>query len=247
MIATAAPARLLLRFLAPFVWRSNAKVAAKLEGFASTEAGSALDMLKAAELTDDPRLRKLFFRHAMDEARHAQQFRDAARQLTVDARQTASELNLIHATRQNLLEQLGLVRFVAFVFLAERRGELQFRALREHFHDRPELEGLFARIGKDEQFHVTYSQQLLDGWRAQGRASEVRRALWSVQRDRAIAAWRRSGRVWGELLTRLLLSLVYLVVLPGFALISRFADPETTGWKKRKALGADLEAARRQF
>ena len=174
MIADAKSLQLLIRFVAPFVWRSNAKVAAKLDGFASTEAGSALDMLKAAELTDDdPWLRRLFFRHAMDEARHAQLFRLAARDLLADARHAASEYNLIHATRQNLFERMGLVRFVAFVYLAERRGELQFRALRDHFHDRPELESLFARIGKDEKFHVAYSRKLLRDWKRQGRAREV--------------------------------------------------------------------------
>ena len=247
MIATDAPARFLLRFLAPLIWRNDLKVAAKLEGFASTEAGSALDMLKAAELTEDPRLRKLFFRHAMDEARHAQQFRDCARQLAVDSRQAASEYNLIHATRQNLLEQLGLVRFVAFVYLAERRGELQFRALQEHFRDRPQLQSLFARIGKDEQFHVAYSHQLLEGWRAQGQGPQVRRAIRSIQLNRALDAWKRSGHIWGDLLTRLLLSVVYFAVLPVFTIVARLSDPAKPGWKKRPALEATLEAAQRQY
>src|SRR5687768_13821574 len=98
--------QILLRFVAPFVWRNERRVAAKLDGFASTEAGSALDMLKAAELTDDPKLRRLFFRHAMDEARHAQMFRLAARDVLAgidDGRRHhshghGSEYNLIHAT-----------------------------------------------------------------------------------------------------------------------------------------------------
>jgi rubrerythrin len=247
MIARVQPYASLLRLLAPLVWRSEAKIATKLEGFAATEAGSALDMLKAAELTDDPRLRRLFFRHALDEARHAQAFRAAARRLSPDAAQLGSEYNLIHATRQNLFQELGLYRFVAFVFLAERRGEAQFRALRRHFAARPELAALFERIARDERFHVAYSQRLLESWRRQGLGTTVRLALLRVRAQRALTAWRRAGRVIGDALARLLLGVVYFALLPVLALAQRRADPDRPGWKLRQGDPSSIEAARRQY
>ncbi len=237
----------LLRLLAPLVWRREAKIAAKLEGFAATEAGSALDMLKAAELAHDPKLRRLFFRHALDEARHAQLFRAQARAIAASAHQTLSSHNLIRATRQNLFERLGLVRFVAFVYLAERRGELQFRALRAHFRGRPELATLFEQIAKEERFHVSYSQKLLERWRADGQAAAVRWALFQVRFDRAREAWLRSGRVLGDVVSQLLLGTIYLVVLPLFALISRALDPTAIGWKRRESPTSSIDAARRQY
>jgi rubrerythrin len=229
MIADTLSVKWLVRLSAPWVWRSRAKMARKLEGFASTEAGSALDMLKAAELTQDPKLRRLFFIHAMDEARHAQMFRAAARQL--DSGERGSEYNLIHATRQNLLERLGLVQFIAFVYLAEQRGETQFRALAEHFAGDPEMEQLFQQIGKDEQFHVSYSGRLLRRWRRAGRAREVFAALASIRFRRAADAWRRAGRQLGDLMTRALLSVVYLVVLPIFVLAQRKSEQRGQGWQ----------------
>ncbi len=247
MIARAYPYEALLRLVAPLVWRNDAKIAAKLEGFAATEAGSALDMLKAAELTDDPKLRRLFFRHALDEARHAQAFRVAARRMLPDPMTLGSEYNLIHATRQNLFQTLGLHRFVAFVFLAERRGEAHFRALRRHFRSRPELESLFSCIGKDERFHVAYTQRLLETWQKQGLSSTVRLALLRVRGQRALEAWRRSGRMIGDVITRLLLGVVYFVSLPLIALVQRRADPDRPGWKLAPPKPPTLDSARRQY
>jgi rubrerythrin len=245
------PSWLLLRALAPIAWRSDARIAEKLEGFAATEAGSALDMLKAAELADDRRLRRLFFRHAVDEARHAELFRAAARSIAPRPAGAGSEYNLIHATRQNLFTRYSLVRFVAFVNVAEERGELLFRVLAAHFEGRPELADLFARIGKDERFHVAYSRHLLQRFGREGRGREVAWALAAVRFTRAWEAWRRSGRLLGDLAARLLLGLAYLLVLPVFALIQRNRDPERAGWHLRNTANPDtaarLAAARRQF
>jgi rubrerythrin len=247
MIASAWSPRVVVRLFAPLVWRTPEKMAAKLEGFAATEAGSALDMLKAAELTDDPELRWLFFRHAMDEARHAQMFRAEARRLAGVSPARRSQYDLIRATRQNLYERLGLVRFIAFVYLAERRGEAQFRGLAEHFADDPELARLFGRIGKDEKFHVSYTHMLLARWHKEGRRAEVRRALWQVRGTRALDAWRRSGRRIGDLLAKTLLTLIYLVVLPLFVVVQRIADPARPGWRRSRRLSESLAAAKRQY
>jgi rubrerythrin len=239
---------LVVRLVAPLVWRSEARTARKLEGFAATEAGSALDMLKAAELTDDPLLRKLFFRHAMDEARHAQLFRQAARLIDPDPNTRASDYHLIHATRQNLFESRSLVDFLAFVHLAERSGETQFRALARHFTAQRDgqLASLFERIAEDERFHVGYSGGLLRREARRGRARQVRRALLRVRVTRAWEAWRRAGRVIGDLLSRLVLSLVYLVALPLFVVIQRVAEPERAGWKRPRRKSLSLDRARRQ-
>jgi rubrerythrin len=244
---------LLLRALAPFVWRTDDRIAEKLEGFAATEAGSALDMLKAAELVEDPRLRRLFFRHAVDEARHAELFRAAARRLVPGPPRSGSEYALIHATRQNLFARYSLVRFLAFVYVAEKRGELLFRVLAAHFAGRPELAELFTRIAKDERFHVAYSGRLLRELRQGGRGTEVRWALATVRLTRAWEAWRRTGRVLGDAATKLMLGFAYLVALPIFAVVQQVRDPERGGWHRppprddHATAAARLAAARWQF
>ncbi len=249
MIALDAPFQLLVRLAAPFAFRSELAIARKLRGFAATEAGSALDMLKAAELAEEPRLRRLFFRHAMDEARHAQLFRDAARAVEVaaGARVDHGAYDLVHATRQNLYEALGPVRFVVFVFLAESQAAEQFRALAAHFRGREALAELFARVGRDERFHVGYSGRLLDELRAQGRGAEVRNAAARVRLRRAWDAWRRAGRVLGDALTHGLLVGLYVLVVPLFALAQRALERgDAGGWRRPPPRGDALHDARRQ-
>lgn len=243
MIAPERSLQLVIRLAAPLVWRNDAKVARKLEEFSATEAGSALDMLAAAERTQDPTLRRLFFVHAMDEARHARQFKELARQVEPQGRRGPSEYTLIHARRQNLFRDLGLADFLAFVHLAERRGELHFRSLRDHFADRPELQALFDRIAREEKFHVRYSLRALRQLDRKGLAS-AKKSLVRVRLKAAWSAWRRAGRTLGDAASRLLLALTYFLVLPPFALAQRLLEPEKPGWKIPKNSTVD---PRRQF
>jgi hypothetical protein len=214
------------RIAMPIAWRDPRRIAARLEGFAATEAGSALDMLKAAELEGDPRLRRLFFRHALDEMRHAQLFRAEARRIHPEGARVISEHAMIRATRQNLYAELGLVRFVAFVHLSERRAARQFAVIAQR---RPELAPLFARVLKDERFHVAYSAHLLETWRRDGRAREVRAALLRVRAESAWKAWRRAGRSLGDAVARAMLLVVWALVLPLFAVLEK-RRPVALGW-----------------
>jgi rubrerythrin len=234
--------------MAPFVWRKDHKVAAKFRGFSATEAGSALDMLKAAELEKDPRRRKLFFRHALDEARHANYFRDHARRIDPDAVTQQSKYDLIHATRQNLYQTLPLVDFMAFVYLAEKRGAAHFQSLQKHFEDRPEIHDLFERIAKDEKFHIRYSKAVLDEWTKAGRGSEVKWALRRIQLNRAWDTWRRSGRLLGDFVSRLTLRAAYFVIVPPFSLMQRLLQPEDRGgWKPAEQTSASMKEMKRMF
>lgn len=206
-----------VRLIAFVTWRTPKQVAKRLRAFAATEQGSALDMLKAAELCDEPRLRRLFFRHALDEFRHAKMFDDAARRL--DGAASLTEYALIHAKRQNLFERYSLQSFLAFVYLAERRAGVQFRALADHLSG-PERK-LLLSIGRDELRHVAYSRHELlkraGGTRTQMVLTKVRLQLrWS--------AWKNQGRVIGDAVGMTLMLTLYWTVLPIFAIAIRLPN-----------------------
>ncbi|MCB9788521.1 MAG: ferritin-like domain-containing protein [Deltaproteobacteria bacterium] len=245
MIATAERHPLALRAAAPIAWRDEARIARKLMGFAATETGSALDMWRAADLVDTPRLRRLFYRHGLDEARHALRFAEAARALC-PAAATARSHEREHARRQDLYERYGLVAFTALVWRSESRALRQFHVLARHFADHPSLGPLFTDIARDEQRHVAYSRQLLDEWRSAGRAREVSRALRRIARAEAWMAWRRSGRRIGDLVGRALLATLWLTTLPLFAAIERAHPRRTTGWHAPRSDQATLAELRRQ-
>ena len=243
MIARAERAPALLRLAAPLAWRDDRAIATKLMGFAATEQGSALDMLRAAERTADPRLRRLFLRHGLDEARHAQRFRDTARAIAPEHAQ-ARHHEAVRAERQDLWDNLGETRFVAFVYVSEARAAKQFAVLADHFAGHGTLGPLFTEIGKDEQFHVAYSKQLLDEWREAGRGREVARALRRVKLTGAWGVWRRAGHRIGDRVVRLVMALLFLTVVAPFGLISR---RRPAGWRDTTVSLRTREDFRRQF
>ena len=225
-------------------WRSDRALAAYLRGFAATEAGSALDMLKAAELETDTKLRTQFFRHALDEARHAELFQRAASDLD-GPNAIRSDTLVIRATRQNLFARYGLVRFLAFVFVSERRAARTFEVLRRRYAARPEIESLFRTVLKDERFHIAYSEAALANLSRSGLAAEVRWALWSIRLESAWASYKRLGRVTSDAIARLLSAALYFVVLPAFVLLERTREPER-GWQAAPAFAASVSDARRE-
>src|SRR6059058_5298934 len=64
-----------------WVWQDPGRRALKLLRFAETEADGGRDLSRAAEVTRDPLLRRLYLRHAQDEERHAHLFRARGREL----------------------------------------------------------------------------------------------------------------------------------------------------------------------
>src|SRR5260370_33541006 len=70
-----------LRPLHRWIWSDAHRRGRKLLSFSETEAEGGRDISRAAELTRDPALRRLYLRHAEDEARHAELFRRRGRAL----------------------------------------------------------------------------------------------------------------------------------------------------------------------
>src|SRR5215468_863277 len=69
------------RMLAPlhrWVWSCDQRRVQKLLRFGETETDGGRDILRAAEVTSDPLLRRLYLEHAIDEFRHGVLFRHRA-------------------------------------------------------------------------------------------------------------------------------------------------------------------------
>src|SRR5882724_10983081 len=65
----------LLKPVHRWIWGNPERRVQKLLRFSETETNGGRDLLRAAELTADPLLRRLYLVHAADELRHGQLFR----------------------------------------------------------------------------------------------------------------------------------------------------------------------------
>src|ERR1700693_4194549 len=65
----------MLRPVHRWVWGDLTRRVRKLIAFAQVEGDGGRDILRAAEVTPDPLLRRLYLEHAIDELRHADLFR----------------------------------------------------------------------------------------------------------------------------------------------------------------------------
>src|SRR4051812_49979602 len=79
-----------------WVWSDFDRRVRKLIAFSKVEGAGGRDILRAAELTPDPLLRRLYLEHAIDELRHADLFRDRGAALL--QRRAAGSTTLFNAS-----------------------------------------------------------------------------------------------------------------------------------------------------
>src|SRR5436309_3095957 len=65
-----------LRPVHRWIWRDSDRRVRKLLMFGEVETDGGRDILRAAEVTPDPLLRRLYLEHAIDELHHGELFRD---------------------------------------------------------------------------------------------------------------------------------------------------------------------------
>ena len=225
--------RALLKPVQRWIWRDPARRGQRLLRFSEVEADGGRDLVRAAELTPDARLRRLYLRHASDERRHAEIFRTRALELlrahpAAKAGSTGDWL----APGERGLDDVEVVRdrdasLLAFLHLSERAAARDFTVYRNALTQDPESQQVFERILRDEVFHMNYTRREL--------------ARLSPDRDRALLWRARLGRVWkaylrfavwlAGLLGGVLLTLQYFLLMPFFAWIAkRAARREPEGW-----------------
>jgi hypothetical protein len=217
------------RFFRPvhrWVWRDARRRARKLQTFALTEADGGRDLSRAAELTADPVLRRLFLRHALDEQRHAELFRARGRAIQAGlgpGRGRPLEANWI-APGERGLDDLRVdggndASLLAFLHLSEKAAAGRFELYREVIADE-ETREVFRRVLQDEVFHMRYTRSQL----TRIEPERHRRRLWLARASRLWKGYLRVAMALAGVLGALVLVAEYFLVLPIFAVLARRAE-----------------------
>ncbi|HEY6005696.1 MAG TPA: ferritin-like domain-containing protein [Anaeromyxobacter sp.] len=229
------------------MWRDAHRRARKLLTFAVTEADGGRDLSRAAELTGDPLLRKLFLRHSEDERRHAELLRTRGRAMLAGlggrgpAPFEARWLTPGERGGDDLrVGEEGDASLLAFLHLSEKTAAARFAVYSDVIADE-ETREVFRRILRDEVFHMRYTRTQLE----RVAPERHRRHLWLARAARLWKGYLRLATAVAGLLGTVVLLAQYFVVLPLFAFLAkRAARRERPGWSEpmRRAAGAALRS-----
>jgi rubrerythrin len=207
------------------VWRNPKRRAENLLRFAEVEADGGRDLVRAAEVTRDPLLRRLFLKHALDEQRHADLFRGRGVALirTLPAGPAGVQATWMAPGERGLddlhVEAEGDEALLAFLHLSERAAAKDFANYVAVLGDDPPTRDVFKKVLHDETFHMTYTRAQLQRVAPQRAA----RRIWGARLRRLWKAYLRLAAGLAGLVGGLVLTLQYFLILPVFALAARRA------------------------
>jgi hypothetical protein len=226
------------RMLAPihrWIWRDESRRVQKLLRFGETETDGGRDLLRAAEVTRDPLLRRLYLVHAADEQRHGQLFRRRAVSLLgTMARPPAAQSGAEWlAPAGHGLDDLEVDRepddtMLAFLHVAETSAASRFAVYRDVMRFDPDTRGIFDDILHDEMFHMNYTLTQLVRVSPHGHRSR----LWRARLSRLWKAYLRLASAIAGAIGGVILTVQYFVLLPPFAWLAKRAERrEPAGWR----------------
>jgi rubrerythrin len=222
----AAPFDRLMQPLHHWVWSDTDRRVRKLLTFAEVETDGGRDILRAAEITPDPLLRRLYLEHAIDELHHGDLFRDRgaallrARRGTRAVRPGGSPLPGGHGLDDLSIEGEPDHRLLAFLHVAEKSAAGRFAVYRELVNDDPPTREIFEEILRDEVFHMNYTYTQLTRVSPQA----YRRHVWHARAKRLWNRYLRVAAAIAAIFGNTLLTVIYFVVLPPFAWLARRAQ-----------------------
>lgn len=222
-----------MRPLHGWVWSDGDRRLRKLLTFADVETDGGRDILRAAEVTPDPLLRRLYLEHAIDELRHGDLFRERGAALLRARRGTRRVLldgNPLpggHGLDDLRIEGEPDHRLLAFLHVAEQSAAGRFAIYRELVDDDPKTRAIFDEILRDEVFHMNYTYTQLARVSPRG----YRRHVWHARAKRLWNRYLRLAAAVAGLIGNVLLTLMYCVLLPPFAWLAKRAERrEPIGW-----------------
>ncbi len=232
-VGKAAPVDRLLRPVHRWVWGDFDRRVRKLLAFAEVETDGGRDILRAAEVTPDPLLRRLYLAHAIDELRHGELFRQRGAALIQKRPAKDTVFNGTPLPGGHGLDDLQVQgepdhRLLAFLHVAEKAAAGRFAIYRECVEDDPATRAIFEEVLRDEVFHMNYTYTQL----ARIRPESFRTQVW---RARGTRLWNRYVRLAAgvaNVMGSTLLTLQYFILLPPFAWLAKRAEKrEALGWR----------------
>jgi len=226
----------MIQLLHRFVWRDPARRARKLLDFAQTEADGGRDLVRAAELTQDPVLRRLYTVHAADEERHAALFRARGTELLrslPDQSAAGLRLNWLAPGERGLddlrVDEKTDAGLLAFLHLSEKTAARHFAVYADALRNDAPTTEVFRKILHDETFHMNYTLAQLNRVAPQQRRSH----LWRARLGRLWKAYLRVMAAIAGVIGSVFLTLQYFILIPPFAFLAKRAERrEPDGWKK---------------
>ena len=225
------------RILTPvhrWIWSDTDRRIQKLLRFGETETDGGRDILRAAEFTSDPLLRRLYLEHAIDEFRHGVLFRHRAAALL---KVSPSGFNPGfqgewlspggHGLDDLQVDSESDSDMLAFLHLSEKAAASRFTVYRDVMEHDPPTRAVFEEILHDETFHMNYTLTQL----ARVEPRRHKRHLWRSRLSRLWKAYLRLATGIAGILGSIVLTIQYFVLLPPFAwLAKRAARAEGSGW-----------------
>jgi hypothetical protein len=232
-VTRGAPLDRLMRPVHRWVWSDPDRRLRKLLTFADVETDGGRDILRAAELTPDPLLRRLYFEHAIDELRHGDLFRQRGAAL-LRARPTRRSVVFAgnplpggHGLDDLCIDGEPDHRLLAFLHVAEKSAAGRFTIYRDVVDDDPETRAIFEEILRDEKFHMNYTYTQLARVSPHG----YRRHVWRARAKRLWNRYLRIAAAIAAVLGSVVLTAMYFVVLPPFAWFAKRAEKrDPIGW-----------------
>jgi hypothetical protein len=224
----------MLPLLHRWIWHDTERCARKLFRFAETEADGGRDLVRAAELTQDSTLRRLFMIHAVDEDRHAELFRargSALLRLLPARSPKLLQLNWVSPGERGLddlrVHTESDASLLAFLHLSEKSAAGHFATYVDALKDDPLTSSVFKEILKDETFHMNYTLAQLT------RVAPKRHSLllWRARLGRLWKAYLRVMSAVAGVMGAVILTLQYFILLPPFVFLAKRAERnEPLGW-----------------
>ena len=217
-----------------WIWRDAERRVQKLIRFGETETDGGRDILRAAEVTPDPLLRRLYLVHAIDELRHGVLFRQRAASL-LPALPSSTKPTFRadwlspggHGLDDLDIDGESDEEMLAFLHLSEKAAASRFTVYRDVMRDDPPTYAVFDEILHDETFHMNYTLVQL----ARVSPEHHKRRLWRARLSRLWKAYLRVATAIAGVIAGLVLLLQYFIILPPFALMARrTARRERSGW-----------------